>query len=91
MGMDWLKGLVGSSDQMVPAGQAVPGAPAWGPQPYGAPQGGPGYGQQGGYGQPEQAGYGAGPSGSPELHPSNNFVAMAIRWVTSAWSDMERV
>ncbi|MEO7331268.1 MAG: hypothetical protein ABI193_22015 [Minicystis sp.] len=40
MGMDWLKGLVGSSDQMVPAGQAVPGSPAWGQQPYGAPQGG---------------------------------------------------
>src|SRR5580704_12044421 len=39
MGMDWLRGLVGATDQMVPAGQpyaGAPGAQPWG-QPYGAP------------------------------------------------------
>lgn len=63
MGMDWLKGLVGSSDQMVPAGQAVPGAPAWGPQPYGAPQGG--YAPPpGGYAPPGAA---TAPQGGPPI------------------------
>jgi hypothetical protein len=50
MGMDWLKGMVGASDRMIPAGQQPP--PAWtpynpqaaqgappAPQAYGAPPG----------------------------------------------------
>jgi hypothetical protein len=38
MGMDWLRGLVGASDQMVPPGQPIPGA--YGAQPFAPPQGG---------------------------------------------------
>ena len=75
MGMDWLKGLVGASDGMVPAGQPLPTSP-WGQQPqqspgappqsYGPPPGygGPQQGQQGGWGgQPAPQGYGAPPGG----------------------------
>lgn len=47
MGMDWLKGLVGSQDQMVPAGQPIP-------SPYGTPQASYGA-QQGAWGQPPGA------------------------------------
>jgi hypothetical protein len=54
MGMDWLRGLVGSSDQMVPPGQQAPGA--WGQppgqQPYGAPPAGGYAPPQGGYAPP---------------------------------------
>jgi hypothetical protein len=40
--MDWLKGIMGSTDQMVPAGQMPGGGlPAWTP-PYATPQGAPG-------------------------------------------------
>ena len=36
MAMEWLKGLVGASDGMIPAGQAIP--PQYGAPQYGAPQ-----------------------------------------------------
>jgi hypothetical protein len=65
MGMDWLKGLVGASDQMVPAGQPYPGAQAWGPPPtYGAQPQAPGAPPQGGY-APPQGGYAPPPGGAP--------------------------
>jgi hypothetical protein len=50
MGMDWLRGLVGASDQMVPAGQPLPGQ-------YGPPQQG--------YAPPPQQGYAPPPAYGP--------------------------
>ena len=74
MGMDWLKGLVGASDQMIPAGQQYPAGqqqyPAgqgWSPpQPYGAPAAGPpAAGPPTGGGVPAPAAQGAPAWGQP--------------------------
>lgn len=76
MGMGWLNGLIGATSNMIPAGQAIPGAGQYG-QPYGAPApaGGPGVGAPPAYGSfgppmgsapgagPEQGSWGAAPPG----------------------------
>ena len=59
MGMDWLKGMVGASDRMIPAGQQPP--PAWTPyNPQAAPPTGAGYAPPPPFGAPP--GYAVPPS-----------------------------
>jgi hypothetical protein len=75
MAMEWLKGLVGSTDGMIPAGQAIPsyqyGAPQYGAPQYGAPQ--PGAPPAGGATPVPQAWApqpAAGPAATPPMSPT---------------------
>ncbi|MFT3769107.1 MAG: hypothetical protein QM820_27010 [Minicystis sp.] len=82
MGMDWLKGLVGSSDQMVPAGQAIPGGPQYGGPQYGAyaPPGPPQYGAPAAPPAPGAPQYGAPPGAAPMGPPMGGMPPGPAAW-----------